>query len=327
MPHLDCLRVLRADDQCLKSLYPPGSCGTFCNVHTYDCYLKEVKQSCCDEGGANCPAGKPVPNTCPVGCALVFPEFMETCRTHIKQQTTLDGPKFEAFEKKCLAVDSLALVEYALDLQAQGCTIDLHQHRRRTQSYLTQWIGSNDKKCNWDAIDDYARKVDQICCGPGGSRCRGGAPPAGKCSAACAVAAHAFVTDCGATLKVLMPAATDLRRLGILKFETSCIKSTDPKFFLKAIMKAKCPKKVHRVQPPPKHNFCANIMRHGGSAKGVDVQDLLAVLAAFGGQHKTNADVVPDGGEFIFSVHSRAANQAAAAAPDRHHCCDCSDQR
>eukprot|EP01047_Picozoa_sp_COSAG01_P105436 COSAG01_NODE_34652_length_544_cov_0.813483_1_plen_100_part_10 len=87
-------------------------------------------------------------------------------------------------------------------------------------------------------VDDYANKVDQICCGPGGSRCRGNAPPVGKCSAACAVAAHAFTIDCMATLKVVMPGATDPRRLGILRFESRCIKSTDPKFFLKAIMQA-----------------------------------------------------------------------------------------
>jgi hypothetical protein len=254
-------------DHCLKSLYPPGSCGTFCNAHTYDCYLKEVQESCCDEGGANCPAGKPVPNTCPVGCALVYPQFLETCRTHIKQQTTLDETKFNAFEKKCLAVDSLALVEYAMELRSQGCTIDLqpHRRRRRTQSYLGQWIGSTAKKCGWDQIgawsarqrsfprflhglplaclppgtglcdelmqccgaatDDYAQTVDQICCGPGGSHCRGGAPPSGKCTPACAVAAHAFATDCQKTLQVLMPAVTDSRRLGILRFESSCIKS------------------------------------------------------------------------------------------------------
>jgi hypothetical protein len=150
-------------DHCLKSLYPPGSCGVYCNTHTYDCYLKEVQESCCDEGGANCPAGKPVPNTCPVGCALVFPQFLETCRVHIKQQTTLDVAKFEGFEKRCLAQDSLALVEYAMGLQAQGCVINLGsttaaqpgsggRRHRRTQSYLQQWIGSTTKKCSWDQI-------------------------------------------------------------------------------------------------------------------------------------------------------------------------------
>ena len=54
-------------DHCLETLYPPGSCGTFCNQHTYDCYVTEVHESCCDEQGLNCPSGQDIPNTCPVG--------------------------------------------------------------------------------------------------------------------------------------------------------------------------------------------------------------------------------------------------------------------
>ena len=81
-----------ADDHCLEALYPPGSCGTFCNLHTYECYLTEIQESCCDEEGhvmlkpfcrtshaltnkccsaQNCEAGHDVPNTCQVGCAIV----------------------------------------------------------------------------------------------------------------------------------------------------------------------------------------------------------------------------------------------------------------
>ena len=26
-------------DHCLEALYPPGICGTFCNLHTFNCYL------------------------------------------------------------------------------------------------------------------------------------------------------------------------------------------------------------------------------------------------------------------------------------------------
>eukprot|EP01047_Picozoa_sp_COSAG01_P071829 COSAG01_NODE_11257_length_1971_cov_2.328526_2_plen_197_part_00 len=106
-------------------------------------------------------------------------------------------------------------------------------------------------------IDDYAQQVDHICCGPGGSGCRGGAPPTGKCSAACAVAAHAFATDCQKTLQVIMPSVTDPRRLGILRFESRCVRSVDPKFFMKAIMKAQCPKTARKhprvpvPSPPP----------------------------------------------------------------------------
>ena len=35
-------------DGCLEELYPPGSCGTYCTEHTYDCYLTEVHQACCE---------------------------------------------------------------------------------------------------------------------------------------------------------------------------------------------------------------------------------------------------------------------------------------
>jgi hypothetical protein len=78
-------------DHCLEALYPPGSCaflphhrepslafsvssvscvakrsgggslpsgGYLCNEHTFDCYLTEVQESCCDEGGLNCPEGE-----------------------------------------------------------------------------------------------------------------------------------------------------------------------------------------------------------------------------------------------------------------------------
>ena len=86
------LQRLAADDHCLEALYPPGSCGTFCNLHTYECYLTEIQESCCDEEGhvmlkpflpdvpcadkqmlpvQNCEAGHDVPNTCQVGCAIV----------------------------------------------------------------------------------------------------------------------------------------------------------------------------------------------------------------------------------------------------------------
>ena len=51
-------------DSCLESLYPPGSCGTFCNGHTYDCYRAEIEEACCDEEGTNCPTDTDVPNTC-----------------------------------------------------------------------------------------------------------------------------------------------------------------------------------------------------------------------------------------------------------------------
>ena len=65
-------------DRCLESLYPPGVCGTFCNQHTYDCFLADTRSACCDEDGHN-----------------------------------------------WSRVQGLALVEYAMQLQVQGCVLDL----------------------------------------------------------------------------------------------------------------------------------------------------------------------------------------------------------
>ena len=42
-------------DNCLEELYPPGSCGTFCNQHTFECFSAEVHEACCDEDGENSP--------------------------------------------------------------------------------------------------------------------------------------------------------------------------------------------------------------------------------------------------------------------------------
>ena len=47
---------------------------------------------------------------------------------------------FEAFEAECLEVDGLALVEYAMDMQAHGCVLDMDagRHlRRRMQECAT----------------------------------------------------------------------------------------------------------------------------------------------------------------------------------------------
>ena len=73
-PHAEPFRLLTSrgtfilpDDHCLETLYPPGICGTFCNEHTYECYVAEVHESCCDEDGFNCPENRDIPRTCPVG--------------------------------------------------------------------------------------------------------------------------------------------------------------------------------------------------------------------------------------------------------------------
>ena len=259
---------------CLRNLYPAGSCGAFCTQHTYDCYLKEVHAACCDEDGANCNTQSPVPQTCPVGCGLVFPTFLENCRNHIKQHQTeswchsakcIDLKQFEAFEKKCLAIDGMALVEYALEMKDKGCTINLGdvqkspqnpfgrrlQHIVPKNAFLSKWLDTDDTgACDWDKIDDFSNEVDRICCGKDGANCKNGGVPS-KCTPGCAVTFNQFTKSCGSTLARIFP-AKDPRRATIFAFAAKC-KPTDPKFFLKAINAAKCPKGVTigRSPPPP----------------------------------------------------------------------------
>jgi hypothetical protein len=225
-------------DSCLRALYPPGSCGTFCNDHTYACYLSEVHASCCDEDGTNCPAGQDVPLTCPVGCALVFPEFLETCRAHVTATYSLDMHDFETFEQTCLTQDGVQLVEYAMSLIAAGCTLDFSTppsnggHRRlqgHSDGFLQNYIGSSSPGCRWDDIDDMAQHIDTIC----GSLSI-------TCSAQCAIATRQFTTICGSTLAVIMPAG-DSRMATISAFEARCTSQADPTQFLHAMMAANCP--------------------------------------------------------------------------------------
>ena len=96
-------------DGCLESLYPPGMCGAYCTQHTYDCFLADIQKACCDEGGLNCPPNQDIPSTCPVGCAIVFPDFLETCRAFVQEHVDLEEADYEAFEQECespLAADA-----------------------------------------------------------------------------------------------------------------------------------------------------------------------------------------------------------------------------
>ena len=230
-------------DDCLEELYPPGSCGTFCNEHTYDCYLTEVHQACCDEQGTNCRADSDVPQVCPVGCAIVFPEFLETCREHVVEHEATDTSivvaEFEAFEQQCLTSDGLALVEYALEMASRGCTLDLSGSgagggHRRLQQFLMQRLSSSVEQCAWDEIDDLAMDVTSICCANGACPDSGLVPT--SCSPGCAVALHQFTVSCGSTLLVI-----DQDYQQIMAFEQSCLDNADPLFFLNAIKNAECP--------------------------------------------------------------------------------------
>lgn len=148
-------------DSCLETLYPPGSCGSFCNDHTFDCYLAEVQEACCDEGGVNCVSGEDVPETCPVGCAIVFPQFLETCTDHLAG-TGANVADFEAFSAECLQLDGVELVEYAIMLLERGCAINLggmaagrrqlRASKRQLQGYLTPHLSSEANQCTWDQV-------------------------------------------------------------------------------------------------------------------------------------------------------------------------------
>jgi hypothetical protein len=255
-------------NSCLRALYPPGTCGALCNLHTYDCHLEKVREACCEEGGTNCAdrssafgKGGAIPKSCPVGCALVFPSFLDACHEHIEQTYRAQGGgaahgpgaalpiigRYDAFKAQCMQQDALALVDYALDLRKQGCKIDLgdgvsqgRRRRRRQQqvggegggdmrrlqsapaaSTLSGMLDSRSPTCAWDDVDDYARAVDAVCCGAGGARCLGGQPPL-QCLPACAVTFHDFTTSCAQTMAVLFP-ATDPRRAAISRFEEQCL--------------------------------------------------------------------------------------------------------
>ena len=101
-------------------------------------------------------------------------------------------------------------MEYALDMVARGCVLDLSGaaavsggHRRlvrRLQQYLARTFSSTAHACAWDEMDDLAADVDMICCGANGANCPGGAAVPTSCSPGCAVAMHEFVVSCGAAL-------------------------------------------------------------------------------------------------------------------------------
>ena len=231
-------------DGCLQSLYPPGSCGKYCSDHTYDCFTREVQAACCDEAGLNCPAQSLVPKACAVGCALVYPRFVDTCRQFIRARAGSATTKYDAFRQKCLQVDAIPLINYALDMQRRGCQINFGGNdgstgRRIMQSSLSSMFESNSHTCTWDQLDDYARAVDAVCCGPTGIKCGRGEAPS-TCPPGCAMAFHQFVTECQATLAVVF-AEGDPRRNTLAQFQSRCLKSVDPLFFLHAIQNSTCP--------------------------------------------------------------------------------------
>ena len=89
--------------------------------------------------------------------------------------------------------------------------------RRRVQSYLSPHLSSEAAQCSWDEVDDFAKEVDEVCCGRDGSGCPANGQPT-TCSAGCAVTIHQFTTDCADTLAVILE-PTDSFRQSIVGFE------------------------------------------------------------------------------------------------------------
>eukprot|EP01052_Picozoa_sp_SAG31_P005138 SAG31_NODE_222_length_19895_cov_34.907626_3_plen_276_part_00 len=187
--------------------------------------LAEVQEACCDEGGRNCVSGEDVPETCPVGCAIVFPSFLETCTDYL-QETGAPTEHFEAFEQECLDLDGMQLVEYAITLRQSGCIVELDgvgsngrrrelllQRLRRLQGYVAPHMSNDEGSCPWDVVDDLAKEVDGVCCGADGSNCAEGADEPSSCSVACAVSMHQFTTECAETMAVFLTPEDPFRHM------------------------------------------------------------------------------------------------------------------
>ena len=93
------------------------------------CRLMEVQSACCADP-SNCPEGDPTPHECPVQCALVFPFFLESCRDALAEQGG-DMDEYAKFSDACTRQDTTALVEFAVSLKNDGCSVDLGDGRGR----------------------------------------------------------------------------------------------------------------------------------------------------------------------------------------------------
>ena len=217
-------------EHCFETLYPPGSCGVFCNQHSYDCRLGQIREACCAHD--NCDENGIPTRTCPVGCALIFPVFVEECGDHIVNVEHKQIAPYQRMEESCLTVDGAAIVEYARDLMQQGCSLDFGRHRRL--QIVSQWLAPGSSSCTWDDLDDRSREVDQICCSD--SSCQNGIP--NVCTPMCAVVFHEFMDECGGSLRTIL--GGDGRNDQLTAFEDLCIGNLDTHLFLEAIANANC---------------------------------------------------------------------------------------
>ena len=112
-------------DTCLATLYPPGQCAEDCTPSMMHCRLMEVQSACCSDP-SNCPEGDATPHECPVECALVFPFFLDSCGDVLAEQGG-DMDEYAKFSRACERQDTVDLVEFAMRLQDQGCTMSLDE--------------------------------------------------------------------------------------------------------------------------------------------------------------------------------------------------------
>lgn len=229
--------------RCLVNLYRPGYCGGTCTPDTLACRTQQVQEACCQSASGNCIEGESVPTTCPVGCAVVFPQFVETCRDALASTAGIQIAEFEAFSQACLDLDGMQVVQYAVELRGRGCLIELGEllGRRQMQQLIRGPLEtklSGDASCLWDDIDDLALEVDEICC-PESSSCPDNRPTA--CTAACAIAMHQFGELCEDTLDRILPAEDEFLT-AFEAFNQMCQSSTAGfDDFIHAIRTAQCP--------------------------------------------------------------------------------------
>eukprot|EP01052_Picozoa_sp_SAG31_P039576 SAG31_NODE_5515_length_2484_cov_4.819287_3_plen_144_part_00 len=111
----------------------------------------------------------------PAARSQVFPRFLEACTDHLAEGGT-DLSGLQDFRDKCLDIDGLQIVEYAIMLLDRGCVIDIQgmpvgrrallgssavstTRRRQQNGYLAQHLSSLAEGCTWDQVDDLAVQV------------------------------------------------------------------------------------------------------------------------------------------------------------------------
>ena len=136
----------------------------------------EISQACCSDP-LNCPSTKLTPETCPVGCSLLFPAFLEDCG-HSTDGLILEAdlPEYEEFLQTCLAQDPADVLEYANDLIEEGCTIDVptmttadppaHLPASNQLFEVDTWMrGIQGSTClTVPALEQRLSEVQRICC-------------------------------------------------------------------------------------------------------------------------------------------------------------------